>query len=104
MQILRKKSRSLMGRLSEAYVSLLVAPENTDGSRAVLLARCGRYEVRLVEFPEHATTDESSLWLTLYRRDIRSVLDSRHCEDLDHAETLAANLLWRANQLDRAHV
>jgi hypothetical protein len=92
-----------MGRLSEAYVRLLLAPESTDGSRAVLLARCGRYEVRLVEFPEHPANDEACLWLRLYRRDVRSLLESRRCEDLDHAETLATGLLWRARELDRAH-
>jgi hypothetical protein len=101
---LRKKNRSLMGRLNRAYVSLLLAPESTDGSRTVPLARYGAYEVRLVEFPHGPGAESSSLWLRLYDRDVRSSLDSRRCDDLDDAETLVEHLLSRARQLHTAHV
>jgi hypothetical protein len=101
---LRKKNRPLMGRLYQAYVRLLLTPENTDGSRAVSLARYGAYEVRLVEFPRGSAAESCSLWLRLYDRDIRSSLDSRLCDDLDHAESLAEHLLSRARQLHTAHV
>jgi hypothetical protein len=89
----RWRRRPLLGRLSQAYVSLLLAPENTDGA----------YEVRLVERFDRARADISSLWVKLYRRDIASLLDSRRCDDLDHAETLAKHLLLRARQLGGAH-
>jgi hypothetical protein len=89
--------------LSRAYISLLLAPENADGSRAVSVGRHGDYEVRLVERLDRARTDISSLWVSLYRRDVASLLDSCRCDDLDHAETLATHLLSRAKQLGRAH-
>jgi hypothetical protein len=99
----RWRRRPLLGRLSQAYFSLLLAPENIDGLRAVSVARHGAYEVRLVERFDRARADFSSLWVKLYRRDIASLLDSRRCEDLDHAEMLAKHLLLRAKQLGSAH-
>jgi hypothetical protein len=90
-----------LGQLSRAYVSLLLVPENADGSRAVSVARHGDYEVRLVERFDRARTDISSLWVKLYRRN--SLLDNCCCDDLDHAETLAKHLLSRAKQLGHAH-
>ena len=100
--ILRKK-RPLLSRLNQAYVSLALIPEDTDGSRTVSLARYGAYEVRLVEFPPSRASDAFPFWLKLYRRDLRSSLDSRCCLDLDHAEAVAEHLMSRARKLHRAH-
>jgi hypothetical protein len=100
--ILRKK-RPLLSRLNQAYISLAFIPEDTDGSRTVSLARYGAYEVRLVEFPPSRASDAFPFWLKLYRRDVRTLLDSRCCQDLDDAETIAEHLVSRAKQLHRAH-
>ena len=100
--ILRKK-RPLLSRLNQAYVSLALIPEDTDGSRTVSLARFGAYEVRMVEFPPSPASDAFPFWLKLYRRDLRSSLDSRCCLDLDHAEAVAEHLMSRARKLHRAH-
>jgi hypothetical protein len=99
--ILRKK-RPLLSRLNQAYISLALIPEDTDGSRTVSLARYGAYEVRLVEFPPSLASDAFPFWLKLYRRDLRTSLDSRCCQDLDHAEAVAEHLVSRAKQLHRA--
>lgn len=93
-----------MGRLKQAYVSLLLAPEDTDGSRTVSLARYGPYEVRLTESPQHPPADTSALSLRLYRRDIRSTLDDLRCDDLDHAELVAEQLLRQARRMHQTHV
>ena len=82
---MRKKSRPLLGRLNQGYISLLLAPKHADGSCTVSLARYGAYEVRLVELA-HGHDDDSSLWLRLYDRDSRASLDDRRCDDLEHAE------------------
>jgi hypothetical protein len=101
-KILRKK-RPLLSRLNQAYISLALVPEDTDGSRTVSLARYGAYEVRLVEFPPSHASDAFPFWLKLYRRDLQSSLDSRCCLDLDHAEAVAEQLVSRARKLHRAH-
>lgn len=101
--ILRKKARPLLGRLNQAYISLLLIPESKDGSRTVSLARYGVYEVRLVEFAHLRSGDASPLWITLYRKDIQSPLDNCRCDDLDDAEVAAARLVSRARQLHKTH-
>ena len=98
---MRKKNRPLLGRLSQGYISLLLTPKGTDGSRTVSLARCGAYEVRLVELAQDA--DASSLWLRLYDRATRAALDSRRCDDLDDGESVVEHLLSRAIELHRIH-
>ena len=102
--ILRKKNRPLMGRLNQAYVSLLLTPQDADGTRTVSLARFGRYEVRLTESLQHAPESASALALRLYRRDIRSLLAHRACDDLDQAHVVAEQLLQQARQMNQAHV
>jgi len=97
-----RKKRPLLSRLNQAYVSLALIPEDTDGSRTVSLARYGAYEVRLVEFPPSRASDAFPFWLKLYRRDLRTSLDSRCCQDLDHAEAVAEHLVSRAKRLHRA--
>jgi hypothetical protein len=104
VQSLRKKSRPLLGRLNQGYISLLLTPKNTDGSCTVSLARYGAYEVRLVELAHGHDEDDSSLWLRLYDRDSRASLDNRRCDDLEHAELLMEHLLSRAMQLHGIHV
>jgi hypothetical protein len=103
VQSLRKKSRLPLGRLNQGYISLLLAPKNTDGSCTVSLARYGAYEVRLVELAHDADSDGSSLWLRLYDRESRSSLDNHRCDDLDHAEILVEHLLSRAMRLHKTH-
>lgn len=100
--ILRKK-RPLLSRLNQAYISLALIPEDSDGSKTVSLARYGAYEVRLVEFPPSPASDAFPFWLKLYRRDLRTSLDSRCCQDLDHAEAVAELLVARARKLHRGH-
>lgn len=95
-----------MSRLHRAYVGLLFAPEGKDGTRTVVLARHGVFEVRLLEFTSRCSVlrdcDPSSFWIELYRRDTRSCIDSRRCGDLDEAESIADQLVSSANALHQS--
>jgi hypothetical protein len=97
-----RNKKPLLSRLNQAYVGLLAIPEGADGSRTVSLARYGAYEVRLVEFPHRHTADACPFWIRLYRRDLRSAIDTRRCDDLDDAEIAAAHLVARARELHRS--
>jgi hypothetical protein len=101
-KILRKKNRPRLGRVNQAYISLMLTPESDDGSRTVSLARYGVYEVQLVEVPHVGTRDASPLWINLYRRDTRCSLDSCRCDDLDDAEMTVQDLLSQAKRLHEA--
>jgi hypothetical protein len=100
---LRKKNALLVGRLYQAYVALMLAPEGKDGSRTVSLVRYGSFEVRLTEFSNRRTVDASAFWIELYRHDTRSSLDGCHFEDLLDAETVVEQFMSRARSLHDSH-
>ena len=96
---LRKQNTPLVGRLYQAYVALMLAPEGKGGARTVSLARCGAFEVRLTEFPSCRAVDASSFWIELYRHDTRASLDGCHFDDLLDAETVVEHFMSRAKTL-----
>jgi hypothetical protein len=101
--ILIEKNGPALGRISRAYVSLALMPENSDRSRVITLERYGAYEVRLVEFSQKDPTKDSIFWLELYCHVTNSSLDSCSCDDLDDAEIAADYLISSAKQLHDKH-
>jgi hypothetical protein len=100
---LRKKATSPGSRLHQAYVGLMFAPEQEDGSRAVPIARHGVFEVRLFELRDRCVDGAAPFWLEIYCHDTRSVLDSCRCDDLDDAEIAVERLVSCASALHRSH-
>ena len=86
-------------RVTESYASLF-RPKRDDGPRHAAVARIGTFEIRLVEMPSVNASEEMSLWVELYDRDLQLGVDSRKCSDLDEAVDAAhfliaqARLLW----------
>jgi hypothetical protein len=100
---LRNKNTVLVGRLYQAYVAIMLAPEGKNGARTVSLARYGAFEVRLTEFRTGRAADASSFWLELYRHDARASLDGCYFGDLLDAETVVEHFMLRAGELHEAH-
>lgn len=96
------KGERRTSRLHRAYVSLVAGAEGGDGSRVVSLARCGTFELRLVEFSDRRTVDAPLFWIELFRHDTRTLLDRCPCDDLEHAETIAEHLMSRARKMNRS--
>jgi hypothetical protein len=88
-------------RLIRRYLALFLMAPGEDGAKIVSLARFGSYEVRLIEFEEHACLDSPSLWMELYAHDAASSLDSCGCSTLDDAAAAAAVLIAHAKALYR---
>ncbi len=95
-----KNVRPLTSRLHMAYVGLVLAPQSENGSRTVTLARYGAFEVRLVEFRQCYTSDDSPFWIELYRHDTQSSLDSYLSDDLEGAEVAAEQFRSHARALE----
>jgi len=78
-------------RIIRAYVQLLFAHDNLDGSRIVTVAQFGALEVRLSELPSvQKHPDVPQFWLEMYSHASLSTLDSYGCFDFDEAELAAA--------------
>ncbi len=78
-------------RIIRAYVQLLFAHDNLDGSRVVTLAQFGALEVRLSELPRvQKHPDVPQFWLEMYSHASFSTLDSYGCFDFDDTELAAA--------------
>lgn len=100
--ISHRKNAPLAGRLYQAYVALMLAPEGKDGARTVTLARYGAFEVRLTEFRTRGAADVSSLRIELRRRDTRSLHEAAHFDDLLDAEPVVERFMARARELHEA--
>jgi hypothetical protein len=70
-----------------------------DGPRQAAIAKIGTFEVRLVEIPSVNSSEEMSLWVELYDRDIQLGLDSRKCSDFDEAVDAAHFMIAQARLL-----
>jgi hypothetical protein len=78
-------------RIIRAYVQLVFAQDNLDGSRIVTVAQFGALEVRLSELPlVQKHPDVPQFWLEMYSHASFSTLDSYGCFDFDEAELAAA--------------
>ena len=91
----------LVRRVTESSLGLFGTPKRDDGPRHAAVARIGKFEIRLVELPPDNASEEMSLWVELYDRDLQLGVDSRKCSDLDEAVDAAhfliaqARLLWQ---------
>ena len=101
---MRKDVTTLLSELAitRAYVRLLFASPNEDGSKTVSLARIGKYEVLLVEFAQPWLADSPPLWLELHAHDIDAAIDSSCCQDFDEVVSVAKQLILRAKDLNDA--
>jgi hypothetical protein len=68
-------------RVIESYASLFRPPKRGDGPRHAGVARIGTFEILLVEMPSVNASEEMSLWVELYDRDLQFSVDSRKCSD-----------------------
>jgi hypothetical protein len=88
----------------ESYLGLFRTPERDDGPRHAAVARIGKFEVRMVEMPSVNASEDMSLWVELYDRDLQLGVDSRKCSDFDEAVDVAhfliaqARVLWQKPQ------
>jgi len=84
----------------ESYLGLLRTPERDDGPRHAAVARIGTFEVRLIEMPSVNASEEMSLWVELYDRDLQLGVDSRKCS-VDVAHFLIAQACSGINHKTR---
>jgi hypothetical protein len=88
-------------RVTESYASLFRPPKRDDGPRHAAVARIGTFEVLLVEMPSVNASEEMSLWVELYDRDLQFSVDSRKCSDLDEAVDATHFLIAQARLLNK---
>src|SRR5262245_4655517 len=81
-----------------AYVQLGLLPLDRHATRTLQLARHGRYEVRLIEFPG-APANTPLFWLELYDCDADAGVDACSCNDLEEGAACAAHLVDEAKRL-----
>jgi hypothetical protein len=86
-------------RLYKSYVGLGLRPPSESGSRTILVAHFGTFEVRFIEFSDCDRRGSSDLWVELYRHDTQSSLDSCLCRDFDEVENLGEYLIAQARKL-----
>ena len=89
----------LARRVTESYLGLFRTPKRDDGPRHAAIARIGTFEVRLIEMPSVNASEEMSLWVELYDRDLQLGVDSRKCSDFDEAVDAAHFLIAQARLL-----
>ena len=73
-----RMDKMIAARVMETYTSLFLTPKQEDGSRYSVIARIGDFEVRLLEMPSGNSSEELTLWVELYDRDLRVGEDARH--------------------------
>jgi hypothetical protein len=97
----RELSKLAEWRLVRAYLALFLAPVDDHGTKTVLLARHGSYDVRLVEFAQELSDDVPLLWLELHAHDAQCSLDSCGCYDFDEAVIAVERFISQARALNR---
>jgi hypothetical protein len=88
-------------RVTESYASLFRSPKRDHGPRQAAVARIGTFEILLVEMPTVNASEEITLWVELYDRDLQFSVDSRKCSDLDEAVDAAHFLIAQARLLSK---
>ena len=87
-------------RVTKSYLGLFVTTKRDDGSRTAQVAKIGIFDVLLVEIPSVNASEEMSLWVELYDRDLQFGVDSRKCSDLDEAIDAAHFMIAQAELLN----
>jgi hypothetical protein len=85
--------------VTHAYLQLVRVAWDENRSRSAVLARYGRYEVRLIEFLPVANQDLPFLWIELYDMADHTCVDSVGCDDLDAAMFAAERTIAQAQAL-----
>ena len=98
----RMMEKMVARRVTESYLGLFVTTKRDDGSRALAVGKIGTFEVLLVEIPSVNASEEMSLWVELYDRDLQFGVDSRKCSDLDEAIDAAHFLIAQAELISEA--
>jgi hypothetical protein len=92
--------RSIEALVLEAYLKLVRVAWNEGGSRAMLLAKYGQYEVRLFERMSAGDADCPHLWVELYAHDMQTSIDACGCDDVEAAAIAAEDIMCQARQLE----
>jgi len=96
----RKRDGDAEVRLTRGYVRICLALPSTDGAKTVSLARCGPYDVRLLEFESERPDNPPQLWLELYSHETQRTIDSYRCCDLEADVQTTEELIAHAEQLN----
>ena len=91
--------KNLEWRIVQAYVSLGVARIGTDVACAATIARCGSYELRLVEHTSIDRDDAVPFWLELFDHKSSTSLDSFGSHRLEEVTAAAKTFLSTAKPL-----
>ena len=86
-------------RVTESYLGRFHTPKRDDGPRHAAIAKIGTFEICLVEIPSVNESEEMSLWVELYDRDLQLGVDSRKCSDFDEAVDTAHFMIAQARLL-----
>jgi hypothetical protein len=93
--------KNLEFRIFQLYVLDLMAEKFVDGCRAATLARCGSYEVRLVELFQDWQDDTAPFWIELFDHGSDTAIDSCGGYDLGETAAGAEALISQARLLHR---
>jgi hypothetical protein len=83
-----------------AYTRLFLLPEQEDGSKLTTVASFGRYDLRLTEVACGGSIAVPPLWIELYDRHARRIIDSAGCWDLHDADVAAEMFMTEAKCLN----
>jgi hypothetical protein len=86
--------------VTRAYFQLVLISWNENRSRIASVATYGNHEVRLVEILSVNSVDMPKLWVEHFVRDVRVVIDSCVCDDLQAAVIAAEHFISNAKELD----
>jgi hypothetical protein len=90
---------TLETRLVQAYVMLLVIPEDEHDFKFVPVVRYGAYEVRLLE--PRSASNTVVFWIELFDHDSQVSIDSGGADDFEGALATAEYFASRAKKLSR---
>jgi hypothetical protein len=93
--------KNLEFRIFQLYVLDLLAEKFVDGCRAATLARCGSYEVRLVELSQDWQENTAPFWIELFDHESDTIIDSCGGYDLGETAAGAEALILQARLLHR---
>ena len=85
--------------LIQAYTRLALITAQADGTKMVSIARCGAFDLRLIEFPLEGETEGAvPLWVELFDHAAGLVIDSASCRDLDEAGAVTHAFMAEARE------
>ena len=88
-------------RIVQLYIWSLFGKMFVDGCRTASVARCGSYEVRLVELEQEPKGDTIPFWIELFDHGSGATIDSCGGYDFEETAVGAEALISQAKQLHR---